>query len=73
MKSKTQATIDGLIAMGWTEIEGRSTLSKTFVHSDFEYKMFVGRGGSLRIGKMKTKSRSMTDSPYHKKVLVRGL
>ena len=59
-----------LEAKDWKKVNSRSTKYVVLKHPDnLETKMFIGKRGSLRIGKTVKDSRSLTGTQVYKKLL----
>lgn len=52
-------TVEALKAWGCQEVQGRSSKYRTFTHPNMEWKIFIGRKDSVRVGSCATKSHSM--------------
>ena len=51
----------GLVAIGWSLINGASSKYKTFVKTGKDRKVFLGKSGAVRIGKNSTNSIPVQD------------
>lgn len=73
-KGKTQATIDGLLACGFTEQEGKSRKYRYFQDKDSTLTYLVGRSGAFRRAPLGlvSKSVSLTDGSVHNAFIYIG-
>lgn len=73
-KGKTQATIDGLLACGFTEQEGKSRKYRYFQDKDSTLIYLVGRSGAFRRAPLGlvSKSVSLTDGTVHNSFIYIG-
>jgi hypothetical protein len=69
-----EATIAGLIAMGWTETANPSTRKyRVFAHPDNPCKYLIGRSGALRkTGGTVAQSISLTGNRVHRAICEVG-
>jgi len=61
-KSLREKYTKALELLGWMQIESASRKCWTFANSQKDYKLFLGRSGSVRKGDVKTKSIPVSES-----------
>lgn len=64
--------IAGLLALGWKQVEGRSSKYTTFERPGTNRRMFVGSNGALRIGRCATNSVSAQQTQLYAECLKMG-
>ena len=68
-KTITEKVIELVTLCGYSEITSKSNKYKTFTKEGSDYKLFVGKKGAFRYGKVSSKSRSVYGvSLTHKKI-----